>query len=347
MTTAKETTATQSTSVLPIMDMVSGLWMSQTLVTAHERDIFGRFAEAPGLTTQELAHALGLHERPVEQLVTGCAALGLLERHGEGYRNTPMTDQYLVRGRPDYVGGWVEIVSRHDYPGWLRLDEAVESNRPTAWDSEHQSSLFDEDDQVMLESFWEGMSAISRPTARALAEAVDLSGTGKLMDVGGGGGAYAIELCRAYPQLHTTIFDLPFVCKLTHEKVLDAGLDDRISMAPGDFFTDRLPGGQDAILLSMILHDWDVPDCKRLLRSCFDALEPGGCLLISELLVADTKDGPADAALMSLAMLVETFGRNYTGAEYSSWLTEAGFVDVEVRPFTAPAANGVVIGRKP
>jgi hypothetical protein len=106
-------------------------------------------------------------------------------------------------------------------------------------------------------------------------------------------------------------------------------------------------GGQDAILLSMILHDWDVPDCERLLRSCFDALSPGGCLLISELLVADTKDGPVDAALMSLAMLVETFGRNYTGAEYSSWLTEAGFVDVEVRPLTAPAANGVVIGRKP
>src|ERR1041384_4283948 len=72
-----------STSVLPIMDMVSGLWMSQTLVTAHERDIFGRYADAPGMTPLELAHVLDLQERPVEQLVTGCAALGLLERYGQ------------------------------------------------------------------------------------------------------------------------------------------------------------------------------------------------------------------------------------------------------------------------
>lgn len=341
------TSVKESTSVLPIMNMVSGLWMSQTLVTAHERDVFGRFAERPGMTSPELAEVLGLHERPVEQLVTGCAALGLLERCGDGYRNTPMTEQYLVRGCPDYLGGWVEVVSRHDYPGWLRLDEALGTNRPTAWDSENSDSLFDDTDTVMVETFWEGMSAISRPTARVVAETVDLSATRTLLDVGGGGGAYAIEMSRAYPELHTTIFDLPFVCELTLRKVRAAGLGDRISLAPGDFFADPLPGGQDAVLLSMILHDWDVPDCKRILRSCFDALSSGGTLLISELLVDDTKDGPADAALMSLAMLVETFGRNYTGAEYRSWLLEVGFTDVEIRPFTAPASNAVVIARKP
>lgn len=333
-------------SVMPIMNMVYGLWVSQTLVTAHERDVFGRFAEQPGMTPARLADVLGLKERPVEQLVTACAALGLLQRDGDGYRNTAMTDRYLLRGGEDYVGGWVEIVSRHDYPGWLRLDEALRTNRPTAWDSEQRDSLFDDENPVVVESFWEGMSAISRPTARALAETVDLTGGLSLLDVGGGGGAYATELSRACPSLHTTVFDLPFVCDLTQKKVEQAGLGDRISFARGDFFTDPLPTGQDVVLLSMILHDWDVDQCRSILRSCYDALAPGGRLLISELLVADTKDGPLDATLMSLSMLVETFGRNYTGAEYRSWLLEAGFADVEIRPFDAPAANGVVIGRK-
>ncbi|MFF9222049.1 methyltransferase [Streptomyces viridosporus] len=334
-------------SVMPIMNMVSGLWVSQTLVTAHERDVFGRFTKRPGMTSAQLADEMGLEERPVEQLVTACAGLGLLERDGEGYRNTPMTDRYLLRGGEDYVGGWVEIVSRHDYPGWLRLGEALRTNRPTAWDSERRDSLFDDENPVVVESFWEGMSAISRPTARALADAVDLSGDLSLLDVGGGGGAYAIELSRAYPSLRATIFDLPFVCDLTRKKVEQAGFGNRISFAAGDFFTDQLPSDQDVVLLSMILHDWDVDQCKSILRSCYEALAPGGRLLISELLVADTKDGPLDATLMSLSMLVETFGRNYTGAEYRDWLLETGFTDVEIRPFAAPAANGVVVARKP
>ncbi|MFF2810102.1 methyltransferase [Streptomyces sp. NPDC058000] len=96
-----------------------------------------------------------------------------------------------------------------------------------------------------------------------------------------------------------------------------AGLADRISFTPRGFFADPFPTGQGVILLSMILHDWDVDQCRSILRSCYGALAPGGQLLISELLVADAKDGPLDATLMSLSMVVvETFGRNYTGEEY-------------------------------
>ena len=73
----------------------------------------------------------------------------------------------------------------------------------------------------------------------------------------------------------------------------------------------------------------------------------GGAVVISELLVNDEKTGPAPAALMSLNMLIETEGRNYTPAEYSAWLEEAGFRHIETVWFDAPAANGAVIGRKP
>lgn len=84
-----------------------------------------------------------------------------------------------------------------------------------------------------------------------------------------------------------------------------------------------------------------------LLRRSFEALPSGGAVVISELLVNDEKPGPVPAALMSLNMLIETEGRNYTPAEYSAWLKEAGFRHIERVWFDAPAANGAVIGRKP
>jgi hypothetical protein len=70
-------------------------------------------------------------------------------------------------------------------------------------------------------------------------------------------------------------------------------------------------------------------------------------VLICELLVDDDKTGPPPAALMSLNMLIETTGRNYTAAEYSNWLTDVGFIDPHVIPFHAPGANGIVTARKP
>ena len=124
------------------------------------------------------------------------------------------------------------------------------------------------------------------------------------------------------------------------------GTAGRIETVGGNFF-EQLPGHHDVHLLSMILHDWDEAKNRALLRRSFEALPSGGAVVISELLVNDEKTGPAPAALMSLNMLIETEGRNYTPAEYSAWLEEAGFRHVETVWFDAPAANGAVIGHKP
>lgn len=174
------------------------------------------------------------------------------------------------------------------------------------------------------------------------------SGADALLDIGGGSGAYDIELCRRNPNLRATVFDLPPVCKIATEKVGSAGFGDRIEVTPGDFLADaELPAGHDVVLLSMIMHDWTPEQDLAILRKCFAALPSGGQIVISELLVNDDKTGPPAAALMSLNMLVETVGRNYTPAEYGTWLRDTGFVDVETVWFEAPGANGVVLARKP
>jgi hypothetical protein len=330
------------------MQLATGFWASKTLAVAHDLDVFTRLSGGAGSTTTELAQVLGIQERPAEMLLTGCAALGLLEKQGEAYCNTPLAEEFLVRGKPYYFGGFVQMLDKRLYAGWGKLLEAVHTNRPTTWDPDIQTSLFEGEDPAMLSLFWEAMHSLSIFTARALGEAFDLGGYRRLLDVGGGSGAFDIELCRRYPDLHATVFDLPGVVEIAAEKARQSEVGDRIGTVAGDFFAHgALPTGHDVILLSMILHDWNEASGRELLRKCYLALPPGGTLMICELLVNDAKCGPAPAALMSLNMLIETEGRNYTPGEYSAWLNEIGFRNIQTVWFEAAGANGVVVGCKP
>ncbi|WP_223838297.1 methyltransferase [Saccharopolyspora pogona] len=199
----------------------------------------------------------------------------------------------------------------------------------------------------MMETFWDGMYSLSCYTGARLATTFDFAQVRRLLDVGGGGAAFDIELCQAHPHLQATVFDLPFVKDLTLDRVRSANLEDRIDFVAGDFFADALPDGYDAILLSNILHDWNEADVQRILATCANALAPGGHLLVCESFVNDDKSGPAMAALVSLNMLVETWGRNYTAAEYSAWIRETNLTVEGVRPLDSPGASGVLVARKP
>jgi 3-hydroxy-5-methyl-1-naphthoate 3-O-methyltransferase len=333
-------------SAVPLMALSTGFWAFKTLAAAHELDLFSRLAGGPDTTAGELAQALGLHPRPAEMLLTGCAALGLLEKTDGRYRNTPLSEAYLVRGKPYYFGGFVQMADKRLYAGWGKLTEALRTNRPTTWDPAVQSSLFDGADPTMLALFWEAMHSLSSMSARKLGEAVDFSRFRRLLDIGGGSGAYDIELCKQYGDLRATVFELPHVAEIAAVKVAETGLTERVDAVGGSFF-ESLPDGHDVHLLSMVLHDWDERKNRALLRRSFEALPSGGAVVIAELLVNDEKTGPAPAALMSLNMLIEAEGRNYTPAEYSAWLEEAGFGQIETVWFDAPAVNGAVIGRKP
>jgi 3-hydroxy-5-methyl-1-naphthoate 3-O-methyltransferase len=335
-------------SPVPLMQLSTGFWAFKTLAAAHELELFNRLSGSEGITSEGLSQTLDIHPRPAEMLLTGCAALGLLEKREGRYHNSPLAEEFLVRGKPYYFGGWVQMLDQRLYPGWGKLTQAIRTNRPTTWDPDQQSSLFEGEDPAMLALFWGAMHSLSTFTARALGEAVDLRPFKALLDVGGGSGAYDIELCRRYPHLRATVYDLPFVAEIAAAKIKEAGVSDRIQTVGGDFFAEAaFPRGHDAILLSMILHDWNIPKNRDILRKCYEALPRGGAVIISELLVNDDKTGPAPAALMSLNMLIETEGRNYTPAEYSAWLEEIGFRNMRTIWFEAPGANGVVLGYKP
>jgi SAM-dependent methyltransferase len=335
------------TTPLRLMELTSGVYAFKALALADRLGLFTELSDEKSTSVAEFAARHGIAARPAELLLTACTALGLLEVESGQYRNSALSEEFLVEGRPYYFGGWVKVVDQHEYPAYLKAEISLRGNHPTTWDTAKQESLFAPDDPVVRELFWDGMYSLSSYTATRLATVFDFGPVLRLLDVGGGGAAFDIELCQAHPHLRATVFDLPFVGDLTLERVRSAGLADRIEFVAGDFFTDALPGGHDVILLSNILHDWAEDDVRRILAACADALAPGGALLICESFVDNSKAGPPLAALMSLNMLVETWGRNYTTAEYSAWLRETGLTVAGVRPFDAPGANGVLVARKP
>jgi SAM-dependent methyltransferase len=319
----------------------------KTFAAAVELALFTRLANGRSVTVEECADELELEHRPADMLLAACAALGLLDKTGDRYRNSPMAERFLVAGRPHYFGGFVTFYDRL-YPGWHNVITALRTNRPVMWDAAERDTAFSADDAMMMETFWEAMHALAGSTAAALASVYDVGAHTRLLDVGGGSGGFPIELCQRFPALSATVYELEHVCPVADRKIKAAGLAERVATVAGDFKTDAaLPGGHDLILLSQILHCEGEATNRALLDKCFAALPPGGVLLICELLLNPERTGPPAAALMGMNMLVgQLEGKNYAETEYLSWLSDAGFTGLDIVRFESAGANGVVIARK-
>ena len=172
----------------------------------------------------------------------------------------------------------------------------------------------------------------AKNVAPVLAYKVSMSGAKLLIDVGGGTGIYSIALLQKYTGLRAVIVDRPEVLKIAREfahtqRSRGAGW----TFCPADMFHMDLPKG-DVVLLSNILHDWDVPECRTLIQRCAAALSPGGRLFIHDVFLNDALDGPLPIALYSTALFCLTEGRAYSVAEYRAWLTAAGLTPGPIIP---------------
>lgn len=332
---------------VPLMQLSTGFWSFKTLAAAVELDLFTKLAGGREVSVLDLQQEFDMQHRPADLLLAACASLGLLEKAGDRYRNTELSETFLVQGRPYYFGGFVRFCDAREYPAWHRIVDALRGNRPTTWDPSAGGSLFDKEDPVMLGLFWEAMHSFSTFTARALGEKLDFQPYRRLLDVGGGSGAFPIELCKRHGHLEAAVYDLPHACAIAASKIEAAGLSRAIGTIAGDFVAQDLPAGFDVMLVSHILHDWDEAHNRKLLGKIHAALPAGGDLIISELMLDDTRDGPPAAALMGMNMLVETIGgKNYSEAEYRTWLTDAGFGDFRSVALGAAGANKALVARK-
>ena len=329
-----------------IMQVGMGFWPSKVLLSAVELGLFTTLGSA-AMTGQEIAEHHSLGSRAVYDFLDGLVALRLLERDGHGedarYRNTAETALFLDKMSPAYIGGILEMSNARLYGFWGGLTEALRTGSPQNEIKSTGHSLFEElyGDPDRLEQFMRAMSGISAGNFRALAEKFDFAPYQTVCDVGGATGQLSIVLAERHPHLRCTSFDMPVVEPIATRAIKEAGVEDRVTAASGDFFADPLPKA-DVITMGMILHDWNLERKLQLIRAAFEALPPGGAFIVVENLIDDDRRENVFGLMMSLNMLIE-FGDafDFTGADFRGWCEEVGFRTVEVLPLAGPASAGI------
>ncbi len=131
-----------------------------------------------------------------------------------------------------------------------------------------------------------------------LAEVYPLDDARVLLDVGGGTGIYSIAWLLRHPELRAIVWDRPEVLKVAREMAEPYGVADRLELLAGDMFRDPVPEGADVVLLSNVLHDWDVADCWTLVSRARRRSGPASRLLIHDVFLDDALDGPLAAGAL-------------------------------------------------
>ncbi len=340
-----QSTAAMQPTPEKILQTGLAFWASKTLLSAVELEVFTELARQP-LTLAELQQRLQLHSRGARDFFDTLVAMKFLERTGGVYRNAPDSDVFLDKNKPSYIGGILEMSNARLYRFWGNLTDALRSGLPQNEAAHGEPSGFEGlySDPARLKTFLSAMTGISRGANRAIAQRFPWAAHRSFADVGSAQGDLAVQICLQNPHLQGIGFDLPQAAPIFKEYVAENRVADRLRFETGDFFQDPLPHA-DVILMGHILHDWGLDHKRMLIRKAWDALPDGGALIVYDSLIDDDRSTNAFGLLMSLNMLIETAeGFDYTGADCSGWMREAGFRETRVEHLVGP--DSMVAGIK-
>ncbi len=315
-----------------LFDLMAGFAHSQVLMGVVKLDLPKMLMDGP-LGIKAIAHRTGVPADRLVILLRAAEALGLLVSRDDVFHLAP-------RG-----------VALQTVPG---LDAMIRHHEVLYRDLEDPVAFFKGQTEPELAGFWpyvfggdmepevaETYSALMADSQALVAEdtlrAVSLRGVSRLMDVGGGSGAFLSEVAKAYPALELMLFDLPEVVPVARERFVQMGAIDQLDIRSGSFKTDALPSGADAISLTRILFDHSDATVSQLLDKCFAALPSGGRLIISEPMLGQDKPSRAGDAYFALYTLAMSTGKTRSANEIRALCEKAGFVKFRmpkpVRPF--------------
>jgi predicted O-methyltransferase YrrM len=287
-------------------------------------DLFTALAHEPA-DLDGICRRFSLHHRPADVLCTLLAANGLVRRDPAGRLHvTDTAREFLVAGGPHDARGY--YASMADKPGVSDVLAVLRTGRPAHWPGDDAAADWHAAmrTEAFAESFTAAMDCRGRVLAPALADAIAGHAVHRLLDVGGGSGVYAIAIAESRPDVRATVLEAAPVDAIARRTIAAAGLGDRVGVATADMFLSKWPSDHDTHLFSNVLHDWDEPDCRRLLALSAAALPAGGRILVHDMFLDDDKAGPLWAAEYSTLLSTVTQGRLYSAAEIAGWLVPLG-----------------------
>ena len=318
-----------NTNPTPIFEHFRGCYGTQLLTAAVAHfDLFGTIQKGEH-TPQTLQDQLGLATRPFQVLITAMKAMGFIAENEGRLTLTETAQEHLVPSTEFDVSNYVGLAAGS--PDVVSMVERLRSNQPAGLNEEEQGTAFIYRDGIpsameeaeLARHFTLSLAGRAKNVAPILAENHRLDNARTILDIGGGSGIYSIAYLARNAALRAMIMDRPEVLTVAKEFAEHYGVDDRIEFVEADMFTSEWPTA-DVVILSNILHDWDVPECQTLISKAATAMNDGGQVLLHDVFLNDDLAGPLPIALYSAALFTLTEGRAYSQAEYRQWMEQAG-----------------------
>ena len=320
-----------------ITDSVFAFREARVILTAYELDLFTIIGDGYK-SSGEIARHAGTDGRATDRLLNALCASGYLHKKRGKFSNSPLAARYLVKGGPDYLGGLMHQASL--WNTWSTLTDAVRVGSSVL-----SRGSIDKRDDDWLGSFIAAMHMRAKRQAPAVVDLIDLRGVRRVLDVGGGSGAFSTAFARANKNINAVVFDLPYVTPLTRNYIESEYPGGRISFVQGDYTTDSLGGGFDLVFMSAVIHSNSAATNRQLFGKAFEALNPGGRIVVLDFIMDDDRVSPAAGAYFSLNMLVGTAeGDTFTESEIRKWMKDSGFI--RVRRIGTGFGTDLMIGKK-
>ena len=308
-----------------IMQISHGFWPAAIISAAAAHDFFTHIAHGHA-TADAVASAAGTDKRGTRMVLDSLVALEFLTKRDGGYKLTPESDAFLVRDRQTSM---VEMIAEHPplmWDDWGKLRDALKTGRPvtTVDDTPGGSEFFPKLVRMIM--------SLSLGPADAVAEHLGIGSklTGaRILDVGAGACAWSIPFARRDRTSVITAFDLRPVLAEAEKIVKQFGVAESFRMQAGDYRSDDLGSDYDVVILGNICHIETPEGNRRLIGRAHDALKRGGRLVIGDMLPNEERTGPPFPVMFAINMFLRCDGDTYTFNEYRTWLTGAGFTDVQ------------------
>ncbi len=253
-------------------DLYFGTITSRLLMTAIDMKLFD-YLEEP-VSSEKVAQAIGSHPRNTALALDALCAGGLLEKKNGLYRNGRLAGDFLVCGKPAYLGEWLKQADEATRPFLDKLEDYIRSGPGKSPEEERMNG------EAYCERYTashaaSSLAGIARQFAYHISELPGFRECRSMLDLGGGPGINAMAVVEKNPDLNATVFDRPGIVRMAQNYIKAYGFEERVSTLGGDYLNDAIGTGYDLIMITDSLYYGD-HDIDPLLIKCRASIQPGG-----------------------------------------------------------------------
>ena len=334
----------EESSPRPLMRILGDFANSQILDAAIEYDFFSLIHK--GLrTSEEIAREAGTNPRATRIVIDSLLALAVVEKRDGRYFLTPISERFLVRGKPSYMGDFRHVALAL-WDGMAHLKESLKTGKPL--------SRMDTSAELQV---WEklvlGIIPIAEPAAQALCDILRIGVQRKglrVLDIAGGSSIFGMTILSRDSSAEVTQLDWPNVNAVAKKLNGQRGLEGKIRFVDGEFHSATTEENYyDLVVASNFCRFESPTGNQELFKKAYSALKGGGHLAINDFLPNEERTGPTFALRFSVYTLTHTSeGECWTLSQYSEWLRAAGFASIESHsdiPKTLPGTTLVIASK--